>query len=54
MLIKFKDHPAPAVVFQEARFGILAAIIAAFGRVIAELGTSMMLEGEEQILRKYD
>lgn len=33
------------IVFREARFGIMAAIIAAFGRVIAEVGISMMLGG---------
>ena len=33
------------VVLSEARFAILAAIIAAFGRVIAEIGISMMLGG---------
>ena len=33
------------VVFREARFGIVAAVIAAFGRVIAEIGISMMLGG---------
>ncbi|MCJ7774176.1 MAG: ABC transporter permease [Desulfobacterales bacterium] len=33
------------VIFREARFGIIAAIIAAFGRVIAEVGISMMLGG---------
>lgn len=33
------------VIFREARFGITAAIIAAFGRVIAEVGISMMLGG---------
>ena len=33
------------IVFREARFGILAAIIAAFGRVISEVGISMMLGG---------
>ena len=33
------------VIFKEARFGIVAAIIAAFGRVIAEVGISMMLGG---------
>ena len=33
------------VVFREARYGIVAAIIAAFGRVIAEVGISMMLGG---------
>ncbi len=33
------------VVFREARFGIMAAVIAAFGRVISEVGISMMLGG---------
>jgi tungstate transport system permease protein len=33
------------VICKEARFGIFAAIIAAFGRVIAEIGISMMLGG---------
>lgn len=33
------------VLFREARFGIIAAVIAAFGRVIAEVGISMMLGG---------
>lgn len=33
------------VVLQEARYGIAAAVIAAFGRVIAEVGISMMLGG---------
>jgi tungstate transport system permease protein len=33
------------VVFREARFGVIAAIVAAFGRVIAEVGISMMLGG---------
>lgn len=33
------------VIFKEARYGIIAAIIAAFGRVIAEVGISMMLGG---------
>jgi tungstate transport system permease protein len=33
------------VIFREARFGIVAAIIAAFGRVISEVGISMMLGG---------
>jgi tungstate transport system permease protein len=33
------------VIFREARFGIVAAVIAAFGRVIAEVGVSMMLGG---------
>ncbi len=34
-----------AVIFREARYGIIAAVIAAFGRVIAEVGISMMLGG---------
>ncbi len=33
------------VIIREARFAILAAIIVAFGRVIAEVGISMMLGG---------
>jgi tungstate transport system permease protein len=33
------------VVFREARFAIIAAVIAAYGRVIAEVGISMMLGG---------
>jgi tungstate transport system permease protein len=33
------------IVFREARFGILAAVIAAFGRVVSEVGISMMLGG---------
>jgi len=33
------------VVFKEARFGIAAAVITAFGRVISEIGISMMLGG---------
>lgn len=33
------------VILREARFGIVASIIVAFGRVIAEVGISMMLGG---------
>ena len=33
------------MIFEEARFGILAAVIVSFGRVIAEVGISMMLGG---------
>ena len=33
------------VIFREARFAIIAAIITAFGRVIAEIGIAMMLGG---------
>ena len=33
------------IIFREARFGIMAAVIAAFGRVISEVGISMMLGG---------
>nr|MBF0221484.1 ABC transporter permease [Desulfobulbaceae bacterium] len=36
---------AARVVFREARFGVMAAVIAAFGRVISEIGISMMLGG---------
>ena len=34
-----------SVILREARFGIVASIIVAFGRVIAEVGISMMLGG---------
>lgn len=33
------------IIFREARFGIIAAVIATFGRVISEIGISMMLGG---------
>ena len=33
------------VIFREARFGVVAAIVAAYGRVISEVGISMMLGG---------
>ena len=33
------------VILREARFGIMASMITAFGRVIAEVGVSMMLGG---------
>lgn len=33
------------IIFREARFGVIGAVIAAFGRVIAEVGISMMLGG---------
>jgi tungstate transport system permease protein len=33
------------VILREARFGIVASVIVAFGRVIAEVGISMMLGG---------
>jgi len=33
------------VIIREARFGIVAAVIAAYGRVISEVGISMMLGG---------
>ncbi len=36
---------AALVVIKEARFGIVAALVAAFGRVISEIGISMMLGG---------
>ncbi len=32
-------------VLKEAKFGLMAAIIAAFGRIIAEVGSSMMIGG---------
>ena len=33
------------LLLREARFGVIAAIIAAFGRVVSEIGISMMLGG---------
>lgn len=33
------------IVIREARYGIIAAVVAAFGRVISEVGISMMLGG---------
>ena len=36
---------AALVILREARFSIMAAIVAAFGRVISEIGISMMLGG---------
>jgi len=36
---------AAAMVLLEARFGILAAIVAGFGRIIGEVGAAMMLGG---------
>jgi tungstate transport system permease protein len=36
---------AALVVFREARYGIVAAVIMAFGRVISEIGIAMMLGG---------
>jgi tungstate transport system permease protein len=33
------------IIIREARFGIVASVIVAFGRVIAEVGISMMLGG---------
>lgn len=33
------------IIFKEAKFGIMAAVVASFGRVISEIGISMMLGG---------
>ncbi len=38
-------YRAMLTVMHEARFGLLAAVIAAFGRIIAEVGCSMMVGG---------
>lgn len=40
-------HPLRAIltVLNEARFALMAAVIAAFGRIIAEVGSSMMVGG---------
>ena len=45
MTLGANKRQAALVVLREARFGIVAAVIAAFGRVIAEVGISMMLGG---------
>ena len=39
------DWQTALVVLREGRFGIGAAVISAFGRVISEIGISMMLGG---------
>ncbi|WP_043771115.1 ABC transporter permease [Desulfobulbus propionicus] len=39
------DWQTALVVLREARFGIAAAVISSFGRVISEIGISMMLGG---------
>ncbi len=36
---------AAVTVIREVRFGLMAAVIAAFGRIIAEVGSSMMVGG---------
>lgn len=45
MTLGATPYQTALVIFREARFGIIAAIIASFGRVIAEIGISMMLGG---------
>ena len=40
-----KPLRAVATVMWEVRFGLLAALLAAFGRIVAEVGASMMLGG---------
>ena len=40
-----KRIPAMLTVFLELRFGLLAAVIAGFSRIIAEIGCSMMVGG---------
>lgn len=39
------DFQAACVVFSEGRFALMAVLISAFGRVISEIGISMMLGG---------
>lgn len=39
------DRQAAGVFLAEARFGIMAAVVAGFGRVFSEVGISMMLGG---------
>lgn len=45
MTLGANNWQAALVIFREARYAILAAVIAAFGRVISEVGISMMLGG---------
>ena len=45
MTLGANRRQAAWIVLREARFGIVAAVIAAFGRVISEVGISMMLGG---------
>jgi tungstate transport system permease protein len=40
-----RAYQTALVVIREARYGVLAAVIVSFGRVIAEVGISMMLGG---------
>ena len=45
MTLGANRRQAAWVVFMEARYGIVAAMVAAFGRVVSEVGISMMLGG---------
>jgi len=45
MTLGANSYQTALVIVREARYGILASIIMAFGRVIAEVGISMMLGG---------
>ncbi len=45
MTLGANRRQAAMVILRETRYGIIAAIVAAFGRVISEVGISMMLGG---------
>ncbi len=45
MTLGANRRQAALVILRETRFGIMAAVVAAFGRVISEIGISMMLGG---------
>jgi tungstate transport system permease protein len=42
------ERQAMWIVFREARFGILAAVVAGFGRVVGEVGVAVILGGNIQ------
>ena len=48
LMLGASQFQAACVILREARFGIVAAIVAAFGRVISEVGISMILGGNIQ------
>ncbi len=45
MTLGANRRQAALVILRETRYGIIAAVVAAFGRVISEVGISMMLGG---------
>ncbi len=45
MTLGANSRQALWIVFRESRFGVLAAVIAAFGRVVSEVGVAMIVGG---------